>query len=480
MKSLLLVLLLGPLGIHLVAAGPQEFEELFERAMRLSDQGRDIEALEAFRAAARLSPDHPYVHFNIGRLLESHGLLSEAAVAYRRAVELAPGERPLQFALGESLYRAGRITEAVQPLELAVAPPDPLPEALLVLGAVYEREQKTEEALDTLARYVELRPEDVAARALLGDHLTGARRHEEALRVWKEGLSEAEPSAELLYRIGQNLSRDRDGYTEAEVYLRRALQTDPQHLESQLLLGRILTRQGKTEEGLELLSRASEEHPDSANVFYLLATLYQQLGREEEAREAGERFQRLSEESQQRDHHDAQIKVTYKRARELLDQGKMIEAEAAFKSVLELDPENVDARSVLAKIAFSRGRLQEAMRWIEEALQRDESNGEFHYLLALFQTRADDNAVAEPAARRAVELMPGFPDGWILLGSILSDSGRPAEAVDCYLRAAALEPSNATIQLNLASAYDALGKSAEESEAMARYRRLSSSEGAQP
>jgi tetratricopeptide (TPR) repeat protein len=211
-----------------------------------------------------------------------------------------------------------------------------------------------------------------------------------------------------------------------------------------------------------------------------MATLYQQLGKEEEAREAGERFQKLSEETQQREHLDARIKVAYKNARELLDRGKMIEAESAFESVLELDPENVDVRSVLAKIAYSRGRLQEAMGWIEEALRRDDSNGELHYLLGLFQARDGNTAVAEPAARRAVELMPGFPDGWILLGSILSDSGRPREAVDCYLRAAALEPSNATIQLNLASAYDALGKTAEEDEAMARYRRLSSSEGGRP
>ena len=463
------------LGFGFGVLGPaEEFEELFRRAEALSDQGKYVEALEIFRAAARVSPDNPYVHYNIGRLLQSHGLLSEAIVSYRRAAELAPEERPLQFALGESLYRGGLKDEAVQPLELAVAPPEPMPEALLILAAIYEAQQKTEEALVTLGRYVVLRPDDVNARVLLGDHLTGARRHAEAMEVWKEGL-QTDPSPELLYRIGKSSSRARDDYPEAETYLRRALEVDPRHLETQILLGRILTRQDKTEEALELLTRATKDHPDSPNVFYVLATLYQQLGREEEAKEAGQQFQRLNEETEQRDHRDAQIKVTYKRGRELLEQGRMNEAEATFKAVLALDPQDVNAHSVLAKIAYSKGKLAEAKRWIEEALRYDDSVGELHYLWGLFETRAGNLAAAEPATRRAVELMPGFPDGWILLGSILADSGRPAEAVDCYLKSAALEPSNPTTQLNLASAYHALGKLLEEEQAMARYRELSTS-----
>jgi predicted Zn-dependent protease len=44
--------------------------------------------------------------------------------------------------------------------------------------------------------------------------------------------------------------------------------------------------------------------------------------------------------------------------------------------------------------------------------------------------------------------------------------------MDCYLKAAALEPSNPSIQLNLASAYQALGKLQEEEKAMSRYREL--------
>jgi len=461
-------------------ASVQEFQELFQKGMELSEQGEEIAALEVFREAARLQPTNPYVHYNIGGLLERHGRLLEAVDAFRRAAELAPEERAIQHALGESLYQAGMMEEASSALEKASAPPEPIPEALLTLAAVEERLGKTEEALATLGNYLQLRPEDDSARILLGQHLAAARREEEALEVWKAGLVDGAPNAELLYRIGENLSRRQETYDEAEGYLRQAIDVDPEHLSAQVQLGRILSREGRLDEARALLERAAEAQPDAAQVWYGLAALYQQIGMEQEAIRAGERFQALNEQNEERDHREAQIQVTYKRARELLEQGQVGEAEAMFRSVLDLSPDDVLTRAMLAKIAYSMGRLPEAQRWVAEALERDDTNAELHYLHALFATRSGNLEAAEPSVRRSIELLPGFPDAWTLLGSILSDSGRPAEAVECYLRAAALEPSNAMIQLNLASAYRALGKAAEEEQAMTRYRELSGSEGGPP
>jgi cytochrome c-type biogenesis protein CcmH/NrfG len=68
---------------------------------------------------------------------------------------------------------------------------------------------------------------------------------------------------------------------------------------------------------------------------------------------------------------------------------------------------------------------------------------------------------------------PGSPEAWSLLGSLLLDSGRAEESVSCFSRAGALEPSSASVQLNLASAHAALGNREEEEKAMERYRRLS-------
>jgi tetratricopeptide (TPR) repeat protein len=167
------------------------------------------------------------------------------------------------------------------------------------------------------------------------------------------------------------------------------------------------------------------------------------------------------------------VAVTYKRAAEILQKGDMLEAERVFRSVLEIDPENTQSRSMLAKIAFSRNDPESARRWIGEAIEKDSGIAEYHYLLGLFEARTGRAAEAEPSVRRSLELNPSFPEAWSLLGSILLDSRRAEEALQCFLRAAVLEPSSAAVQLNLASTYAALGRTADEQAAMERYRRLS-------
>ena len=150
----------------------------------------------------------------------------------------------------------------------------------------------------------------------------------------------------------------------------------------------------------------------------------------------------------------------------------MLEAEPVFRSVLEIDPEHAQTRSMLAKIAFSKGDLASARRYIADAIQRDDDVAEFHYLQALFSLRAGAPGDAVVSLQRSLELDPALPDAWSMLGSLLLDSGRAEEALECYLKAAALEPSEATVHLNLASAYAALGNDAAEEAAMERYREL--------
>lgn len=241
-----------------------------------------------------------------------------------------------------------------------------------------------------------------------------------------------------------------------------------------MLLARLLLRARRAEEGLAAVLASSERHPDSPDVLFVLASAYQQLGQVEKAEATRARFQALSTEAERRAHNEARVHVTYKRARELLDQGKAFEAQREFKAVLDLDPKNALACSMLAKVAFSQGEIQEARLWIREALARDPSQGEFHYLEGLFAARAGDVDEAERSVRRSLSSMPGFTDAWLLLGVLLTDSGRVEEGVDSFRKAEILEPANPTVHLNLAAAYQKTGQAEMADAALERYRELSS------
>jgi protein O-GlcNAc transferase len=432
--------------------------------LALQGEPSPLEALAAAREAALAEPEKADLQHSLGVRYAALGRVDQALQAFARALELAPMDSLYALDYGEALYRAGRASEALPVLEKASA----LPEAHLLLASVHEKLSDPKRTIDELSLYVQAMPQDQEARLLLGGKLEEAKRSEEALAHYRSGTD-----AKSLARAAELLSRSPSTQLEAESAARQALEADPSLLDASILLARVLSRTEREAEALAELERARASHPDSPQVFYQLAQNYQRAGRASDAQEAARTFQRLEAAEKDAREREARVAVTYKRAADTLSKGDMREAERVFLSVLEIDPENAQSRSMLAKIAFSRNDATAAKRWIEEAIAKDPGVAEFHYLLGFFETRAGRAAAAEAFVRRSLELDAAFPEAWSLLGSILLDSRRAEEALGCFLRAALLNPENPAIQLNLASAYSALGRPVEEKEAMERYRRLS-------
>lgn len=435
-----------------------------EDARALMEAGRTLEALQLLGDAARENPSDPEIQHLLGALYVAGGRTDEGIAHIEKAIELAPGEPDYSLAYGELLYRGGELERAAAALENA----SELPEALLLLAAVYDKLGPKEKVFSTMQRYLVVKPEDQRARFLLGQQFEAAKRYDEALAVYRGGAGDPL----LIYHAADILARDRSGYAEAEALVRTALETAPDMLEAGLLLARVLERQERYDEALAELERLEALHPEAPQVHFNLTRAYQRAGRAEDAKAAANLFQELDAKEQEASDREARVAVTYKQAAELLQQGNMRQAEPAFRAVLEIDPDHAQTQSMLAKIAFSSGDVVAARRLIVAAIEDDGEVGEYHYLHALFALKAGMAAEAVPALQRSLELEPGFPDAWSMLGTLLLDSGRAQEAVASFLKAAALEPSNETTFLNLASAYAAVGNAAKEQAAMDRYREL--------
>src|SRR6266849_5347377 len=85
--------------------------------------------------------------------------------------------------------------------------------------------------------------------------------------------------------------------------------------------------------------------------------------------------------------------------------GRLPEAEAAYREVLRIDPENIDALHFLGVIAYQQRRHEQARQLISQALARNASNAPAH-----------NN-----------------------LGNVLMELGRPEVAVASYQQAIALQ-----------------------------------------
>ncbi len=279
------------------------------RAARLVE-GEDAErALELLERAVTDDPSRTAAHADLARVAEALGRPGRALVAAERMLELgAPGDEPertLDAALaGARAARALEQPRAAEPLYAAARAVEPgCPEAVAghaeilfergehgaARGALEEllglETEDPERALHlaqlavcldadgdadaALATFEEAIEKD-ACLALAQEGrialLEGADRIPDAvsaLRAWADGAGEPpERAGRLVRAAAHELAGGRE--TEAEALLRQATEIDATHERAWALLARTLAEAGRSDEALDVATRALDALPDSA------------------------------------------------------------------------------------------------------------------------------------------------------------------------------------------------------------------------
>ncbi|WP_433704074.1 tetratricopeptide repeat protein [Paraburkholderia sacchari] len=174
--------------------------------------------------------------------------------------------------------------------------------------------------------------------------------------------------------------------------------------------------------------------------------------------------------------------------------GRLDEAQAIYRALVERDPAHADALhywgvarhqlgdhwGALALMdralghapndavcwsnrglaALSLGQHEEAAHNLREALRLAPGFADAHNNLGLALREAGDLAGAERHCRAALALVPASVNAYVNLGSVLTKLGRGEEALACYREALALAPADAAIHFNLGNAQRALGDDA--------------------
>ncbi|MGH7102672.1 MAG: tetratricopeptide repeat protein [Acetobacteraceae bacterium] len=138
-------------------------------------------------------------------------------------------------------------------------------------------------------------------------------------------------------------------------------------------------------------------------------------------------------------------------------EGDFSGAEELYRTVLRRSPDNADALHLLGLIAHRRGRHQEALRAIGEAVALRPKVALYRANLARAEAAAGSLEKAERSVRAAIALAAGNAELHYDLGVVLMRLGRYAEAESCLRDTIALDPTHARAHNNLASVVEILG-----------------------
>jgi tetratricopeptide (TPR) repeat protein len=294
------------------------------------------------------------------------------------------------IARGQALLKDKKFQEAVLEFRGALQIDEKLADGHWGLANAYEGLQRYQEAFDEMRQTVELDANNLDVRVKLGNYyLAGAKQSPAAL-------------------------------SEAERLAKEVLQKDPNHIEGHILMGSVLFALEKKQDALAELNRAVELNPQRVESYLSLARFYVQTndiaGAETIYQRAisvssgsamahyeygkflvgAQRLNQAEAEFQQA----VQAEPQNREARFILASFYLVnkqydQAEAAYKSLAELDKDKPEGRSILGDFYSSVGRLDEAIAIYKEVLTNSPDYTPVHYRLAEIMLNRGDLAGAK-------------------------------------------------------------------------------------
>ena len=122
-----------------------------------------------------------------------------------------------------------------------------------------------------------------------------------------------------------------------------------------------------------------------------------------------------------------------------------------------LDPRSIPVIAKAANIATARGRLDEAAALARQVIERDPLSGRAYWWLGQVELHAGRGAEAAEHIRKAIELAPSAAQWHATLAYALIEDGKTAEAVE----AAEQEPDPLFRRTALPIVFDAVGRRAD-------------------
>lgn len=398
-----------------------------------------------------------------------------AIVLLKNALEKDSADSQARYLLADSYLQEGKYEIAEKEFQ-KIAKSDASPELPLKLAQLYIRIDRPRQAIEQARKYLDIHPESMEARQLLGEAYVILGELDLAEENYREALRLSPDKGPLVIGLADILLRKRK-IEEAQRLLEPLVLREPGYANAHFYLGRLENMRGNRNGALEHYRRVNELDPENVPSLYttgLLLLEKSELAEAEKiARHLREKFPELTRGYQLlgfvecvKGNFGEAVAQLQKVAEVNPDQltsymlgmsyYKLEQFEQAvnqFQRVLDLRPDAAQPRLILGVILLRQDRIDDAIETIQRVLLADEKNALAHSTMgsAYLKKGLFDQAVTE--FDRAIELDPKLIEAHYRKGLFNESRGDLAEAEEDIMAALAIAPEVPDLRLLLARNY---------------------------
>jgi len=152
------------------------------------------------------------------------------------------------------------------------------------------------------------------------------------------------------------------------------------------------------------------------------------------------------------------IEAEFHQAVQFHQSGRLEQAEAVYKKILDRYPNYPDALHLLGVIAHQQGKNEAAVELIAKAIAVNPVNPNYYNNMGASLRDMGRTEESLACYRKTVELKPDYAEAYNNMGNVLRDQGKTAEAIACYQKSLELKPDFMTAYHNLAIALKEQGE----------------------
>jgi arylsulfatase A-like enzyme/Flp pilus assembly protein TadD len=365
--------------------------------------------------------------------LMDRGQFAEAVRRVRDTLARDPDNLAALKVLSRGLAKLGRLDEAAEVAAKASTVAPWSAQALQVEADIEHSRGHYERALELIDRCLEMDARFLDARLDRSRYLVALGRRDEAIEEIEPLIKEFPDNAWVALRYAQLVELPAGNFRAAAGRLREVLSRDPYFVEAWLLLGRVLTSEGRMSDAVAVYREAIEYRADHADLQSRLALLLAQAG--DPAAETALQEAIRSSPAVRADLHVAlgQLLVKGGRREEARQQYEIAAAAPSFSA-------DTDRSKMWALLWL--GKSAEAVTLWSDLIRDRPEYGRAWLPLSSLSIQRGDWTAAERLARAAVEAEPRSASAWSNLGVGLEGLGRTAEAEAAYRRAGEVDASD--------------------------------------
>jgi tetratricopeptide (TPR) repeat protein len=366
--------------------------------------GRDDLAAQLLDAVVK-DNSSPNVLLEVGKMFFDNLLYRQSLDPLEKAWRASPGSYDLGMYLALTHYLLEQFDQSERILTAIRVGGTPSIEFCNLLGAVYARLGRWDEAQRELELAIQLAPDRADGYLNLALFRLERGDHQRAMALLEKGSGMLRPGTKILYtmrtrdncsdlkppqvikekdivrgefysNLGNALQKMQHWVSATEVYL-LALQVDNRAAAAYGGIGLVCQELGSAEAGMSFLRRGLELHPDAPDLHYYLGAIHSSMGVNDEAIANYRKAIRLQEPGVP-SRYLLRLGIALTQAT-----GGDSEAENLFLRALQRDPDWAPAHYELGKLYLKSKKFDRAEQSLEKAIRLDPMLPETYYQYGL-------------------------------------------------------------------------------------------------